>query len=195
MNLRYIPYLYCFSEHFTFISFYLIVHSIYTRTCTVVTHPFASVTYRNNQNIILFSHLDHAHNLCLLIWFQHQSWGKKAVARSIKVRQHKVLNSTLETSRQSEKDYIYTVPFQSIQQAMLHVTCLLKFWIRHMGEITVTYIFFGRFLRFFLRFLKPFLQLLFMVSALGQNDRYNRYISAFLEQLLRVTAELIKMVQ
>ena len=34
-----------------------------------------------------------------------------------------------------------------------------------------------------------------MVSALGQNDRYNRYISAFLERLLRVTAELIEMAQ
>ena len=35
-----------------------------------------------------------------------------------------------------------------------------------------------------------------MVSApLGQNDRYNRYISAFLERLLRITAELIEMVQ
>ena len=42
---------------------------------------------------------------------------------------------------------------------------------------------------------KPFLRLLFMVSALGQNDRYNRYISAFLERLLRVTAELIEMAQ
>ena len=34
-----------------------------------------------------------------------------------------------------------------------------------------------------------------MVSALGHNDRYNRYISAFLERLLRVTAELIEMAQ
>ena len=34
-----------------------------------------------------------------------------------------------------------------------------------------------------------------MVSALGQNDRYNRYISAFLERLLRVTAELIELAQ
>ena len=34
-----------------------------------------------------------------------------------------------------------------------------------------------------------------MVSALGQNDRYNSYISVFLERLLRVTAELIEMVQ
>ena len=34
-----------------------------------------------------------------------------------------------------------------------------------------------------------------MVSALGQNDCYNHYISAFLEWLLCVTAELIKMVQ
>ena len=67
MNLRYIPYLYCFPEHFTFISFYFIVHRIYTRACIIVTHLFASVTYRDNQNIILFSHLDHAHNLQLLI--------------------------------------------------------------------------------------------------------------------------------
>ena len=34
-----------------------------------------------------------------------------------------------------------------------------------------------------------------MVSAVGQNGRYNRYISAFLERLLRVTAELIEMAQ
>ena len=31
----------------------------------------------------------------------------------------------------------------SIWQAMLHVTCLLKFWIQHMGEMTITYIFFS----------------------------------------------------
>ena len=47
----------------------------------------------------------------------------------------------------------------------------------------------------FLQFLKPFLQLLFMVSALGQNDHYNHYISVFLEQLLCVTAKLIEKVQ
>ena len=88
-----------------------------------------------------------------------------------------------------------TVPFRSIRQAMLHVTCLPKIWIRHMGEMTVTYLFFGRFLGFFLRFLKPFSRVLFMVSALGQNGRYNRYISAFSERLLRVTAELIEMAQ
>ena len=64
-----------------------------------------------------------------------------------------------------------------------------------MGEMTITYIFFRHFIAIFLRFLMPFLRLLLMVSALGQNDRYNRYISAFLERLLRVTAELIKMVQ
>ena len=78
---------------------------------------------------------------------------------------------------------------------MLHVTCLPKFWIRHMGEMTVTYIFFRQIFTIFLRFLKPFLRLLFMVSALGQNDRYNRYILAFLEWLLCVTAKLIEMVQ
>ena len=32
---------------------------------------------------------------------------------------------------------------------MLHVTCLPKFWIWHMGEMTITYLFFGRFLQFF----------------------------------------------
>ena len=88
-----------------------------------------------------------------------------------------------------------TVPFRSIRQAMLHVTCLPKFWIRHMGEMTVTYIHIRQIFTIFLRFLKPFLRFLFMVSALGQNDRYNRYISAFLEWLLRVTAELIEMAQ
>ena len=56
-----------------------------------------------------------------------------------------------------------------------------------MGEMTVTYFFFRQIFTIFLRFLKPFLRLLFMVLALGQNDRYNRYISAFLERLLRVT--------
>ena len=64
-----------------------------------------------------------------------------------------------------------------------------------MGEMTVTYIHIRQIFTIFLRFLKPFLRLLFMVSALGQNDRYNRYISAFLERLLRVTAELIEMAQ
>ena len=83
----------------------------------------------------------------------------------------------------------------SIRQAMLHVTWLPKFWIQHMGEMTVTYIFFQQFFTILLQILKPFLQLLFMVSALGQNDRYNRYISVFLEWLLCVTAELIEMVQ
>ena len=34
-----------------------------------------------------------------------------------------------------------------------------------------------------------------MVLALGQNGRYNRYILAFLERLLRVTDELIEMAQ
>ena len=34
-----------------------------------------------------------------------------------------------------------------------------------------------------------------MISALGQNDRYIRYISAIWEGPLCVTAELIEMVQ
>ena len=72
MILRYIPYLYCFSEHFASIPFYFVVYSIYTRACTVVSYPFASVTYRDNRNITPFSHLDHADNLRLLIRFQHQ---------------------------------------------------------------------------------------------------------------------------
>ena len=54
LNLRYIPYCYCFPEHFTPIPFYIVVYSIYTRACTVVTHPFASVTYRDNRNLILY---------------------------------------------------------------------------------------------------------------------------------------------
>ena len=70
-----------------------------------------------------------------------------------------------------------------------------NFWIWHMGEMTVTYIYFRQIFTIFLRFLKPFLQLIFMISAFGQNDRYNRYISAFLERLLCITAELIEMVQ
>ena len=72
MNLRYILYFHCFPEHFTSISFYFVVYSIYTTVCTVVTHLFASVIYRDNRNIILFSHLDHAHDLHLLIRFQHK---------------------------------------------------------------------------------------------------------------------------
>ena len=55
--------------------------------------------------------------------------------------------------------------------------------------------FFQQIFRIFLRFLKPFSRVLFMVSALGQNGRYNRYISAFLERLLHVTDELIEMAQ
>ena len=71
MDLRYILYFHCFSEHFTSIPFYLVVYSTYTSACTVVNYPFASVTYRDNRNIIPFSHLDHADNLRLLIRFQH----------------------------------------------------------------------------------------------------------------------------
>ena len=44
----------CFSEHFASIPFYFVVYSIYTRACTVVSYPFASVTYRDNRNLILY---------------------------------------------------------------------------------------------------------------------------------------------
>ena len=71
IDLGYILYFYCFSQHFTSIPFYLVVYSIYTNACTVVNYLFASVTYRDNRNIIIFSHLDHANNLRLLIRFQH----------------------------------------------------------------------------------------------------------------------------
>ena len=54
MILRYIPYFYCFSEHFASIPFYFVVHSIYMRVCTIVSYPFASVTYRDNRNLILY---------------------------------------------------------------------------------------------------------------------------------------------
>ena len=54
MILRYIPYFYCFSEHFASIHFYFVVYSIYTRACTVISYPFASVTYRDNWNLIPF---------------------------------------------------------------------------------------------------------------------------------------------
>ena len=54
LNLRYISYYYCFPEHFTSIPFYFIVYSIYTSACTVVTHPFASVAYRDNRKLIPF---------------------------------------------------------------------------------------------------------------------------------------------
>ena len=79
LNSRYIPYYCCFPEHFTSIPFYFVVYSIYTRACTVVTHPFASVTYRDNRNIILFSYLDHAHNLRLLIRFQQKEEDKASI--------------------------------------------------------------------------------------------------------------------
>ena len=69
--LRYIPYFYCFSEHFASIPFISVVYSMYTRACTVVSYPFASVAYRDDWNIIAFSHLNHADNLHLLIRFQH----------------------------------------------------------------------------------------------------------------------------
>ena len=51
---RYIPYYYRFPEHFTSIPFYFVVYSIYMRACTVVTHLFASVAYRDNRNLIPF---------------------------------------------------------------------------------------------------------------------------------------------
>ena len=50
----------------------------------------------------------------------------------------------------------------------------------HGGNDRYIHLFSVDFYDFFLRFFKHFLRLLFMVSALGQNDRYNRYISAFL---------------
>ena len=46
----------------------------------------------------------------------------------------------------------------------------------HGGNDHYIHIFLADFYDFFAIF-KAFLQLLFMVSALGQNDRYNRYIS------------------
>ena len=49
-----------------------------------------------------------------------------------------------------------TVPFQSIRQAMLHVTCLPKFWIWHMGEMTVTNIFFQQIFTIFFAIFKAF---------------------------------------
>ena len=64
----------------------------------------------------------------------------------------------------------------------------------HGGNDRYIHIFSADFYDFFAIF-KAFFTTSFMVSALGQNDRYNRYISAFLERLLRVTAELIEMVQ
>ena len=68
---RYIPYYYCFPEHFTSIPFYFVVYSIYTRACTIFTHPFASVTYRDNRKSHSQSCPDHANSRSLLIRFQH----------------------------------------------------------------------------------------------------------------------------
>ena len=52
MDLRYILYFYCVSEHFTSIPFYLVVYSIYMSACTIVNYLFASFTYRDNQDPI-----------------------------------------------------------------------------------------------------------------------------------------------
>ena len=71
MSLRYILYFYCFPEHFTSISFYFVVYSIYTRVCTVVTHPFVSVPHRDNRKSHSQSCPDHANSRSLLIRFQH----------------------------------------------------------------------------------------------------------------------------
>ena len=52
-DLRYIPYLYCFSMHFVSIPFHFVVYSIYTKDCIVVTYlfaPSATLTVRGNQN-------------------------------------------------------------------------------------------------------------------------------------------------
>jgi hypothetical protein len=51
---------------FTLIPFYFVVYSIYTRSCIVVTYPFASVPPRDNRKSILFC-LDHANDLRLTI--------------------------------------------------------------------------------------------------------------------------------
>jgi hypothetical protein len=40
---RYILHLDCFSGYFSIIPFYFVAYNIYTKACTVVTHPFASV--------------------------------------------------------------------------------------------------------------------------------------------------------
>ena len=71
MNSRYILYSYCFPEHFRSISFYFVVYSLYTRVCTVVTHPFASGPHRDNRKSHSLSCPDHTNNLSLLIRFQH----------------------------------------------------------------------------------------------------------------------------
>ena len=79
LNLRYIPYCYCFPEHFTSIPFYFVVYSIYTRACTVVTHPFVSVSHRDNRKSHPQSCPDHANSRSLLIRFQHISRGEEDV--------------------------------------------------------------------------------------------------------------------
>ena len=43
-----------FSRAFYVYPLYFVVYSIYTRACTIVTHPFASVDYRDNRNLIPF---------------------------------------------------------------------------------------------------------------------------------------------
>ena len=72
MILRYIPYFYCFSEHFASIPFYFVVYSRYTGACTVVSYLFASVTYRDNQNLI--PHLVQIMWIIKAFWFDYNTW-------------------------------------------------------------------------------------------------------------------------
>ena len=52
-------YIYCSSGHFAFIPFRLVLYSIYTRTCIIVTYPFASATPRDNRKYYFLPFLDH----------------------------------------------------------------------------------------------------------------------------------------
>jgi len=45
---------------FYFYPFHFVVYSIYMRTCTIATHPFASATPRDNRKYYFLPFLDHA---------------------------------------------------------------------------------------------------------------------------------------
>jgi len=103
-DLRYIPTFIVFWGHFIFIPFYFVDYSIYMRTCTAVTHPFASVTPRDNWKYYFLPFLNHAtltstvaaFNDTIIMWSSHfllsssrleqcswESWGRGSDAAGI----------------------------------------------------------------------------------------------------------------
>ena len=122
MNLRYILYFYCFPEHFTSISLYFVVYSIYTRVCTVATHPFASVTYRDNRYPILYLVL--IMRTIYACWFDFNNswpaWPYCAIS----------INSAGPVTRDSPAEILV-----SARRQMAVTAC----FFRHIGKIFVGY--------------------------------------------------------